>query len=369
MSAILQALVTGRLAQRRGAMAGRTAAEQQRDREAERRRVQSRDTLDQLRARDELGLVDDDDVGATDSVAGAPMPSMALNPTAGVLRDRHAARHRGESVELTDPADGTARRFRVDRSQSRAERDRLAQRAREDEVYARTRTDQQADAERERDTANRTAFATFQQMFPRDRLAREPYNPQVSYAPIVQRAQQLEGQDRSFAQQMRLQDRSDARAARSAATHDGDGKPPSEGERTAASFLIRMAPAGRTLDAIKANDIPSWTKRQTARLPGIGNSAVGEQYQLWRQAGEEFLASVLRKESGAAISDQEFDRYAAIYLPMPGDTDATVSRKAEARARAMQQMGVAAGRALREVVPLLESQQPAADTRVNPFRR
>lgn len=56
-------------------------------------------------------------------------------------------------------------------------------------------------------------------------------------------------------------------------------------------------------------------------------------YRLWRQAAEQFITAVLRKESGAAISDAEFNRYTDIFIPVPGDSPEILKRKKDARER------------------------------------
>lgn len=63
----------------------------------------------------------------------------------------------------------------------------------------------------------------------------------------------------------------------------------------------------------------------------IGNSLVSADRQVAEQSAREFLSAVLRKDTGAAITAQEFDIYGKTYLPQPGDSAATLRQKAEAR--------------------------------------
>ena len=70
----------------------------------------------------------------------------------------------------------------------------------------------------------------------------------------------------------------------------------------------------------------------------LGNYAKSEDYQKAEQAGREFIAAVLRKETGAAVTPQEFDYYSKIYLPLPGDPPSVVSMKREARQRFIDSM-------------------------------
>ena len=53
------------------------------------------------------------------------------------------------------------------------------------------------------------------------------------------------------------------------------------------------------------------------------------------QVGNEFMTALLRKDTGAAVTDQEFALYGPLYLPQPGDDKQTLALKSEARQRAI----------------------------------
>lgn len=74
---------------------------------------------------------------------------------------------------------------------------------------------------------------------------------------------------------------------------------------------------------------------------GLVNSLVSSDRQQAQQAAAEFLSAILRKDTGAAITKQEFELYAPMYLPMPGDSAATLEQKAVARQGALE--GIRAG--------------------------
>lgn len=76
------------------------------------------------------------------------------------------------------------------------------------------------------------------------------------------------------------------------------------------------------------------TIADSAGIPG--NFVKSEEYKLADQAAREFLAAVLRKDTGAAITAQEMVQYGRIYLPMPGDTAEVLKQKKEARHRALE---------------------------------
>ncbi|MDR5802128.1 hypothetical protein [Caballeronia sp. LZ001] len=89
--------------------------------------------------------------------------------------------------------------------------------------------------------------------------------------------------------------------------------------------------------------------RSTATLPlGIGAAAQAtiapnEQQQSYEQAQRNFVSAVLRKESGAAISNDEYANEAKKYFPQPGDTPATIEQKARARDLAIEGLKAQAG--------------------------
>lgn len=101
--------------------------------------------------------------------------------------------------------------------------------------------------------------------------------------------------------------------------------------------------------------------RVAAQVPG-GNYVVSEEFQKARQAGRNFLASVLRKDTGAAVTPSEEQLYGDIFLPAPGDKPGTLAQKAEARRQAIDAIRNGLGTA--EVLALgkkLTSRQPGQD--------
>lgn len=76
--------------------------------------------------------------------------------------------------------------------------------------------------------------------------------------------------------------------------------------------------------------------------PGfISNYLTSPQYQKFDQAKRDFVNAVLRRESGAAISQSEFDNANKQYFPQPGDTKERIAEKQRNRQDAIA--GVAGG--------------------------
>jgi hypothetical protein len=83
-------------------------------------------------------------------------------------------------------------------------------------------------------------------------------------------------------------------------------------------------------------------------LPGALGGPSPEQQQV-DAARKNFITAVLRKESGAAISPTEFYTEAQKYFPQPGDSDAVIKQKQNARETAIRAMEIQAGPGKRQI--------------------
>lgn len=78
------------------------------------------------------------------------------------------------------------------------------------------------------------------------------------------------------------------------------------------------------------------------KLPGIAaNYATNKEYQKFDQAQRDFINATLRRESGAAIAESEFENARKQYFPQPGDTPEKIAEKRKNRQDAIG--GVASG--------------------------
>lgn len=77
-------------------------------------------------------------------------------------------------------------------------------------------------------------------------------------------------------------------------------------------------------------------------LPEFAGGLSPEQQQN-SQARRNFISAVLRKESGAAISPQEYTSEEKKYFPQLGDSDAVIKQKQDARNSAIQALEIQAG--------------------------
>jgi hypothetical protein len=92
----------------------------------------------------------------------------------------------------------------------------------------------------------------------------------------------------------------------------------------------------------------------------LGNSLVSTERQQAEQSGREVLSAILRKDTGAAITNQEMDIYGKMYLPQAGDSEEVLNQKAEARTRALASIRGGLGTAERKASPVNDGRRNAA---------
>lgn len=120
-----------------------------------------------------------------------------------------------------------------------------------------------------------------------------------------------------------------------------------ETQAKASSFAARMELAEKALRPLEGEGT-SYVGRGLDALPLIGgtgatNSLHSADYQKYRQAASAYITAMLRQESGAAISKEEFARYEREMMPQPGDSPEVLTQKRAARWAAIEQMRKAAG--------------------------
>ena len=126
----------------------------------------------------------------------------------------------------------------------------------------------------------------------------------------------------------------------------------------AALFGKRAQQAEQVFNTLEATgyDRTSAGQGLMSLLPG---AAQGGELKQQNQAETNFLTAVLRKESGAAISPEEFKMGEANYFPRVGDTPKVLEQKRQARLQAIEGLKAAAGPAWEQVKSAPISQQKA----------
>lgn len=128
---------------------------------------------------------------------------------------------------------------------------------------------------------------------------------------------------------------------------------PTTDQNNAAGFFDRMTEAEKTLAAPDvAAAAQDYVGKAKANLPfGAGNYLATPEYQRFDQAKRDFINAQLRKESGAAISQGEFDSAERQYFPQPGDGPEVLAQKVRNRATAIAAMKRTAAGALLQGQP------------------
>lgn len=102
-----------------------------------------------------------------------------------------------------------------------------------------------------------------------------------------------------------------------------------------------------------------------AAIPKVRDSAVfntlaSPERQQVIQAQRNFVNAILRVESGAAISQSEFDNAQRQYFPQPGDSKEVIAQKRQNRVTAMQGMAREAGPNYKPPADLINAGKPSA---------
>jgi hypothetical protein len=136
----------------------------------------------------------------------------------------------------------------------------------------------------------------------------------------------------------------------SAATANGLAGKFTETQGKANQFATRMEHAGSTLDKLDEQGT-SLKGAALEHIPG-GNYLQSNNYQDYKQAQQEFVTALLRRESGAAIAHHEFESYGKQFFPQPGDGPEVIAQKRQARWNALNAMKSEAGPAYKKQEPL-----------------
>lgn len=107
-------------------------------------------------------------------------------------------------------------------------------------------------------------------------------------------------------------------------------------------FILRMDESNKTLNELEDQGTSLWNKT-AGKIPVVGNYMVSEKSQKYDQAKRDFINAVLRRESGAVISPEEFANAEQQYFPQPGDGPEVVAQKKRNREVTMEGVRVSAG--------------------------
>lgn len=109
-----------------------------------------------------------------------------------------------------------------------------------------------------------------------------------------------------------------------------------------AGFLERGVAANKVLEELEGQGTSLWNKT-IGNVPVFGNYARSEDAQKYDQAKRDLVNAILRRESGAVISDEEFANAEQQYFPQPGDGPEVVEQKRKNREAAIKGFDIGAG--------------------------
>lgn len=96
-------------------------------------------------------------------------------------------------------------------------------------------------------------------------------------------------------------------------------------------YYTRGLDANSMLNGVEEN-LTNWGQENAGKIPlGLGNYLREPAFRQAKIAADAFLTAVLRKDTGAAITDQEFEIYGPIFLPVPGDDPQAIQTKRRMR--------------------------------------
>lgn len=129
----------------------------------------------------------------------------------------------------------------------------------------------------------------------------------------------------------------------------------------AAGFGRRMQQAEETFKRLYEEQgyDPTGLAQRIQDLPFIPSEAKSTERLQKEQAERNFVNAVLRRESGAAIAESEFESAQKQYFPQPGDSPEVLAQKKRNREQAISMMSAEAGGAW-EQVPLVSAEGAAA---------
>ncbi|MGB0855287.1 MAG: hypothetical protein ACPGSI_18460 [Pikeienuella sp.] len=108
-------------------------------------------------------------------------------------------------------------------------------------------------------------------------------------------------------------------------------------------FYIRTKDAHQTITDLESQGLEFLQQNADAIPFGLGNYMRTPEFQRFDQARRDFVNAILRRESGAVISDQEFDNAEKQYFPQPGDSPEVIQQKRRNRANAIEGLKVGSG--------------------------
>ncbi len=118
------------------------------------------------------------------------------------------------------------------------------------------------------------------------------------------------------------------------------GKPMTEAQSKNIGFYKRSVDALTLFDPVADSLVDAFGAAAEMDPTGLARYMQSDEYQQAQVLGKDFLAPILRKDTGAAVTPSEWVFYKAIYIPEVGDNPAKLAEKKAARQRASEAMRI-----------------------------
>lgn len=139
-------------------------------------------------------------------------------------------------------------------------------------------------------------------------------------------------------------------------------KEPTEAERLSLGFAKRTESSDKVLNDLENKFInKEGGFSPSSEFPLAPERLKSEARKTYEAAQKDFITAVLRKESGAAISDDEFNRETEKFFPLPGDTPANIAYKQLLRKQAINNLKTSAN------VKYVRDNQTGETIEIDPF--
>lgn len=139
-------------------------------------------------------------------------------------------------------------------------------------------------------------------------------------------------------------------------------KEPTEAERLSLGFAKRTESSDKVLNDLENKFInKEGGFSPSSEFPFAPERLKSESRKNYEAAQKDFVGAILRKESGAAISDEEFKRESEKFFPLPGDTPANIAYKQLLRKQAINNLKTSAN------VRYVRDNQTGETIEIDPF--
>ncbi len=130
-----------------------------------------------------------------------------------------------------------------------------------------------------------------------------------------------------------------------------------ESEGRNSGFYGRGVESQQILNDLESQGTSLWNKT-VGNIPVAGNFLRSADAQKYDQAKRNFINAVLRRESGAVISPEEFANAEEQYFPQPGDGNEVIAQKRRNRDTTIQGLKVSSGQGAPFALPTDQAPQP-----------